>query len=133
MGIAADSYTTAVLDFGPASVDGWFERLVARELGIATSGILDLGAREMIAGSHRVALTRREFDTLYYLIQRSGDVVGREDILNDVWGDNADVGSNVVDVTIRSLRKKLKERSSLIETVSGIGYRVSGDHATQAL
>jgi hypothetical protein len=133
MGTAADSYTTAVLDFGPASVDGWFERLVARELGIATSSILDLGAREMIAGSHRVALTRREFDTLYYLIQRSGDVVGREDILNDVWGDNADVGSNVVDVTIRSLRKKLKERSSLIETVSGIGYRVSGDHATQAL
>ena len=122
-----------MLDFGPASVDGWFERLVARELGIATSGILDLGAREMIAGSHRVALTRREFDTLYYLIQRSGDVVGREDILNDVWGDNADVGSNVVDVTIRSLRKKLKERSSLIETVSGIGYRVSSDHATPAL
>ena len=39
---------------------------------------------EMIAGSHGVALTRREFDTLYYLIQRSGDVVGREDILNDV-------------------------------------------------
>ena len=47
---------------------------------------VDLGAREMIAGSHRVALTRREFDTLYYLTQRSGDVVGREDILNDVGG-----------------------------------------------
>ena len=130
---AGDSYTTALLDFGPASVDGWLERLVARELGIATSGILDLGAREVVAGSRRTPLTRREFDTLYYLIQRSGDVVGREDILNDVWGENADVGSNVVDVTIRSLRKKLRERSSLIETISGIGYRVSNDHATQVL
>jgi hypothetical protein len=127
--VAGAQYASAVLDMGPASVDGWFERLVAHELGIATSSILDLGAREVIAGSKRASLTRREFDTLYYLIQRSGDVVGRDDILNDVWGQEAEVGSNVVDVTIRSLRKKLRERSSLIETISGIGYRVSKDHA----
>jgi DNA-binding response OmpR family regulator len=95
-------------------------------LGIATSSILDLGAREVIAGSKRASLTRREFDTPYY---RSGDVVERDDILNDVWGHEADVASNVVDVTIRSLRKKLRERSSLIETIFDIGYRVSKDHA----
>jgi two-component system OmpR family response regulator len=55
--------------------------------------------------------------------------VERDDILIDVWGHEADVGSNVVDVTIRPLRKKLRERSSLIETIFGIGYRVSKDHA----
>jgi DNA-binding response OmpR family regulator len=95
-------------------------------LGIATSSILDLGAREVIAGSKRASLTRRKFDTPYY---RSGDVVERDDILNDVWGHEADVASNVVDVTIRSLRKKLRERLSLIETIFDIGYRVSKDHA----
>ena len=83
-----------------------------------------LGARELVVGSQRTSLTRREFDTLHFLLQHAGDAVYREDILSDVWGDGADVASNVVDVVVRSLRKKLAERASLIETVSGIGYRL---------
>lgn len=118
-------YVTAMLDFGIASVDGWFAKLVAAELGIATTGLLDVGARELVVGSRRSALTRREFDTLHYLVQRAGNMVHREDILRDVWGDTADVASNVVDVVVRALRKKLAERADVIETVSGFGYRVS--------
>ena len=120
-------YVSALLEFGPGSVDGWFAKLVAAELGIATSSLLDVGARELVIGSRRAPLTRREFDTLYYLVQRTGNVVDREDILNDVWGDDADVASNVVDVVVRSLRKKLAERANVIETISGTGYRLRDD------
>jgi hypothetical protein len=62
--IAGDTYASAVLDMGAASVDGWFERLVARELSIeqAVSWISEL---VRIAGSKRASLTRRGFDTLY--------------------------------------------------------------------
>jgi Transcriptional regulatory protein, C terminal len=122
--IANQTYFTAMLDFGPESVDGWFATLVAGELGIATSSLLDFGARELVVGSRRTPLTRREFDTLHYLLQHAGNAVNREDILSDVWGDGADVASNVVDVVVRSLRKKLGERANLIETISGIGYRL---------
>jgi hypothetical protein len=117
-------YFTAMLDFGSGSVDGWFAALVAAELGIATSSLLDIGARELVVGTRRAALTRREFDTLYYLVQRTGMVVDREEIVTDVWGDDADIASNVVDVVVRSLRKKLADRANVIETISGVGYRL---------
>ena len=120
-----------MLDFGPRSVDGWFAKLVAAELGIATSGLLDVGARELVVGSRRAPLTRREFDTLQYLVQHAGTVVNREEILADVWGDDADVASNVVDVIVRSLRKKLAERANAIETISGVGYRLRDDEAAK--
>jgi Transcriptional regulatory protein, C terminal len=121
--IAGEQYFTAMLDFGPQSVDGWFARLVAAELGIATCSLLDVGARELVVGSRRAPLTRREFDTLQYLVQHAGNVVDREDILTGVWGDGADVASNVVDVVVGVLRKKLGERAGVIETISGVGYR----------
>jgi hypothetical protein len=122
--IAGVPHFTAMLEFGAGSVDGWFAKLVAAELGIATSGLLDVGARELVVGSRRTPLTRREFDTFSYLVQRAGNVVEREEIISDVWGDDADVASNVVDVVVRSLRKKLGDRANVIETISGIGYRL---------
>lgn len=128
--IAGVPYHTCLLDFGPGSVDGWFAKLVAAELGIATSSLLDVGARELVVGSRRAALTRREFDTFYYLVQRAGNVVDREEIIADVWGDDNDVASNVVDVVVRSLRKKLAERANVIETISGVGYRLRDDETT---
>lgn len=127
--VAGAHYVTAMLDFGADSVDGWLAKLVAAELGIATSNLLDAGARELIVGSRRAPLTRREFDMLQCLVQRAGTVVPREELLTDVWGDDADVASNVVDVVIRSLRKKLAERANVIETISGIGYRLREDAA----
>jgi DNA-binding response OmpR family regulator len=64
-------------------------------------------------------------------VQRAGNVVPREDLLTDLWGDAADVTSNVVDVVVRSLRKKLAERANIIETISGIGYRLCVDQLKQ--
>jgi Transcriptional regulatory protein, C terminal len=125
--IGTDRYATAMLDFGPDSVDGWFAQLVAAELGIVTSKLLDVGARELICGARREPLTRREFDTMHYLLQHTGEIVHRDDIIFNVWGEGADVASNVVDVVVRALRKKLDQRANLIETISGVGYRLRND------
>jgi hypothetical protein len=127
--VAGERYVTAMLDFGPESVDGWLGKLVAAELGIPTSNLLDVGGRELIIGSRRAPLTRREFDTFYYLVERAGNVVDREELLADVWSDGSDVASNVVDVVVRSLRKKLGDRAHVIETISGIGYRLRDEKA----
>jgi len=58
-----------------------------------------------------------------YLYEREGKALSRESLLRDVWGRKYDVGSNVVDVVVRSIRKKLGSHAGLIETVPGFGYR----------
>lgn len=117
------TYLTAMLDFGPASVDGWLGRLVAAELGVSTSEMLDVDARELVINDVRVPLTKLEFAVLKYLREREGKAVAREAMIHDVWGHKYDVGSNVVDAVIKSLRKKLGTQSELIETVAGYGYK----------
>ena len=50
--------------------------------------------------------------------------MAREALIRDVWGHKYDVGSNVVDVVVKNLRKKLGKKSELIETVAGFGYKL---------
>ncbi|MFQ5897851.1 MAG: winged helix-turn-helix domain-containing protein [Candidatus Methylomirabilia bacterium] len=116
-------YHAAMLDFGPLSVDGWLTALVAAELGVEEEAILDMDARELVVGSRRIGLTAREFAVLHYLWQREGKVVTRMSLLEDVWEPDYEGGSNVADVVVRSLRRKLADRASMIETVRGAGYR----------
>ena len=75
-----------------------------------------------------VPLTAREFALLHYLLDRKGDVVRRTDLLEAVWDANYDGLSNVVDVHMANLRRKLDLPGSPvpIETVRGVGYRVTG-------
>jgi hypothetical protein len=117
------TYHTAMLDFGPSSVDGWLARLVATELGVAASDVLDVEARELVLGDTRVRLTKLEFAVFRYLRERAGKAVGREALIRDVWGHKYDVGSNVVDAVIKTLRKKLGSHAEQIETVAGYGYK----------
>jgi serine/threonine protein kinase len=117
------TYHSAMLDFGPASVDGWLARLVAAELGVTTGEMLDVEARELVFDNCRVQLTRLEFAVFRYLRERSGKAVAREALIRDVWGHKYDVGSNVVDAVIKNLRKKLGKQSESIETVAGFGYK----------
>ncbi len=117
-------YHTAVLDFGPASVDGWLAGLAATELGIEQAGILDLESRELVLDERREPLTKLEFGVMAYLCEHESKVVSRDDLLRRVWGNNYMGGSNVVDAVVYTLRKKLDERSGLIETVRGAGYRL---------
>ena len=60
---------------------------------------------------------------IHYLFEREGKAVSRTELLNEVWGYDYEGGSNVVDAMVHSLRKKLGEQGSAIETVTGVGYR----------
>jgi hypothetical protein len=117
------AYYAHVLDFGPASVDGWLTRIVATELQIEDDSILDVAQHQLVLGDRRVALTKLEFDVFQYLYERPGAVVERAELLRDVWGYDYAGGSNVIEALVRSLRRKLGDRSAVIETVRGVGYR----------
>jgi two-component system, OmpR family, copper resistance phosphate regulon response regulator CusR len=84
---------------------------------------LDLARRQVRIGEVAAALSDREFRLLHHLAEHAGEVVSRERLLSEVWGYHFDPGSNVVDVCIRRLRKKLGERAP-IETVRHAGYRL---------
>ncbi len=71
-----------------------------------------------------VALTLKEYEVLCLLLEHQGTVFNREQILNQIWGYHFDGESRTVDVHIRTLRQKLGEAGSLIETIRGIGYRI---------
>jgi DNA-binding response OmpR family regulator len=85
---------------------------------------LDLTAREVTVDGRASPLSDREFRVLRYLIEHAGEVVSRESILSAVWGYYFDPRSNVVDVCVRRLRRKLGQDST-IETVRHAGYRVT--------
>ncbi|GLF94126.1 response regulator transcription factor [Streptomyces yaizuensis] len=83
---------------------------------------LDLRTRRARSGERTVDLTAREFVLLELFLRHPGQVLSREQILSHVWGYDFDPGSNIVDVYVRSLRKKLG--ASRVETVRGMGYRL---------
>ena len=83
---------------------------------------LDLRTRCARVAGRTVELTAREFTLAETLMRHAGQVLSREQLLSHVWGYDFDPGSNVVDVYIRYLRKKLGE--GVIETVRGMGYRL---------
>ena len=122
--IGGREYQLVVLDFGAASVDGWLARLVAAELGVTNDEVLDASARELAIDGKRIALTRLEYELLSTLRQRQGRFATKEELFNAVWPAGSRAGSNVVEVVVRSLRKKLGVHASLIETKRGLGYRL---------
>ncbi|MDP9136522.1 MAG: response regulator transcription factor [Actinomycetota bacterium] len=113
-----------------------FEELLARvrvqlrgadaqesETELAAGGIvLDLRARRARAGDDEVELTAREFTLLETFMRHPGQMLSREQLLSHVWGYDYDPGSNVVDVYIGNLRRKIG--GDAIETVRGMGYRL---------
>jgi hypothetical protein len=121
-------YTAMVNDFGPQLVPGWLAGLVATQLGLTRSAILNVEARELIIGDMHIGLTPMEFNLINYLNQHEGKAVSRDELLNTVWGYDYDGGSNVVDAIVRSLRKKLGNHAKSIETVAGVGYRLRWIH-----
>jgi hypothetical protein len=117
------AYYAHVLDFGPASVDGWLTRIIATELQVDDDSILDIAQHQLVLADRRVALTRLEFEVFKYLYERPGSVVERASLLRDVWGYDYAGGSNIIEALVASLRRKLGDRSAAIETVRGLGYR----------
>ena len=82
---------------------------------------LDLRTRWASVGGHPVGLSTREFALLETFLTYPNQVLSREQLLSQVWGYDFQPGSNVVDVYVGYLRKKLG--AELIETVHGVGYR----------
>ncbi len=91
---------------------------------------LDLLAREAEVNGLRVPLSAREFALLAYLMRHPGQVLSRQQILDGVWGYTFDPRSNLVDVYIGYLRRKLTtDGYSPIQTVRGMGYRLVRERA----
>lgn len=84
---------------------------------------IDPSKHKVFFKDNEVNLTTTEFDLLSLLVQNGGDVVSRNKILDQVWGYDEDVSTNVVEVYIRYLRNKIP--GIKIETVRGVGYRLS--------
>jgi DNA-binding response OmpR family regulator len=84
--------------------------------------VLDLRTRKARVGSSIVELSAREFILAETLFRNPGQVLSRQQLLSNVWGYDFDPGSNIVDVYVGYLRRKLGK--DLIETVRGMGYRL---------
>lgn len=81
---------------------------------------VDVNRHEVTCDGRRIELTRREFDLLIYLLEQSERVLTRNQLIEHVWGFDYYGETNVVDVYVRYLRKKLGQ--SWIRTVRGVGY-----------
>ncbi|MGH3785535.1 MAG: response regulator transcription factor [Pseudonocardiaceae bacterium] len=89
---------------------------------LSANGVsLDLRTRRAQAGERTIDLTAREFTLLELFLRHPGQVLSREQILSHVWGYDYDPGSNIVDVYVRALRRKIGTEQ--ITTVRGMGYR----------
>lgn len=89
---------------------------------------LDLRTRRVHVAGREEELTAREFALLEVLLRHPDQVMSREQLLEQVWGYDYDPGSNVVDVYVRYLRRKLGDHT--IVTVRGMGYRLQGNATT---
>ena len=87
---------------------------------------VNLITRQVRCGERDIELTAREFSLLERLMRTPGRVFTRTQLLEHVWGYDFDPETNLVDVNIRRLRKKIDDEAEtpLIETVRGVGYRV---------
>jgi two-component system copper resistance phosphate regulon response regulator CusR len=86
---------------------------------------VDLAARRVVRGGRAISLTAREFALLEFFAQHEGAVADRAAIAAHVWDDNHDPFTNVLEVLVRRLRRKIDDEfePKLIHTVRGAGYR----------
>lgn len=86
--------------------------------------VMDVAARELRRDATRIELTQTEFDLLRVFLEQPNRVLSREALLDAVWGFQPDAVSNVVDVYVSYLRRKLEAEglARVIHTVRGVGY-----------
>jgi two-component system copper resistance phosphate regulon response regulator CusR len=127
----ADDYLVKPFDFGEllarlrALIRRGRQPLLPERLVVGPLGI-DTRSRQVRLGGTVVPLTAKEYALLEYLVRRAGDVVSRADISEHVWDESHDPLSNIVDVYVQRLRRKLDRSGSesLIRTRRGEGYQL---------
>lgn len=90
--------------------------------------VLDPSLRRATIDGHRLNLTQTEFSMLWMLAERPGHVVSRQLLLNSCRNQTSGINERTVDAHVRGIRRKLEYRSHLVETVRGVGYRLSSCH-----
>jgi DNA-binding response OmpR family regulator len=87
---------------------------------------LDITSKQLFKGRTEVKLTLKEFNLLEYMMRNPNRVLNREQILSNVWDFSFDSFSNVVDVHITNIRKKIDDHEGkILETVHGVGYKLN--------
>ena len=132
----ADDYVTKpfYLEEVDARLQALLRRVEGRRSNVAHYGELriDYGARRVMQGEQEVSLTAFEYNTLAYLTHRAGEVVSRTELLEHLYDHDADRDSNVIEVFVGRLRRKLDPKGDLqpIETVRGAGYRFTPERTS---
>ena len=90
--------------------------------------VLNSATRQVLASGQEIILTLKEFGILEFFMRHPNQVMTREQILNHAWDFAFDSLSNVVDVQVKNLRKKINGRGAgeILETIRGVGYRLKG-------
>jgi len=131
--LGGDDYLVKPFSFAElfARVQALARRGRQEETGRLKAGGLEMDAakRAVLRGAVKIELTPKEFALLQYLMERKGEVVTRTMLAENVWGYHFDSMSNVIDVHINGLRKKidLPGGESLIHTLRGVGYVLEED------
>jgi two-component system OmpR family response regulator len=129
----ADDYLAKPFDFGEllARLRALLRRAPAERPARLEAGdlIVDPATHAVERGGTAVTLTAREFRVLEYLARRAGEVVTRTDLLEHVWDQNYPGSTNIVDVYVGYLRKKLEQPFGrpLIRTVRGVGFQLDAE------
>ncbi len=126
----ADDYLVKPFEFREllARIRALLKRTSIAETGGNMLSLLDLNVNlntyEVMRSGKKIDLTQKEFALLVYLLRNKGKVVSRMDIAENVWDINFDTGTNIIDVYVNFLRKKMDKDFSqkLIHTQTGVGY-----------
>jgi len=132
LNIGADDYLTK--PFSISELEARIRALLRRPKDVTPTLLeckdltLDLASRKLYRRNHEILLSLKEFGILEYLIRNCNQVVQREQILSHVWDFEFNSFSNIIDVHIANLRKKIRTPGNdYIETVRGVGYRLNSD------